>query len=40
MKSVVFASVKEGSGKTSIMIGIMAAMKNKFGYITQSASLI
>lgn len=33
MKSVVFASVKEGSGKTSIMIGIMAAMKNKFGYI-------
>lgn len=33
MKSAVFASIREGSGKTSILIGIMAALKNKYGYI-------
>lgn len=33
MKSVVFASLKEGSGKTSVVVGVMSALKNKFGYI-------
>ena len=32
MKSAVFASIREGSGKTSIIVGIMAAQKDKFGY--------
>lgn len=33
MKSIVFASTREGSGKTSIIVGIMSAMKKRFGYI-------
>ncbi len=33
MNSVVFASIKEGAGKTSIMAGIMASMGKTYGYI-------
>ncbi len=32
MKSAVIASIREGSGKTSVVVGMMAAMKDKFGY--------
>ncbi len=32
MKSAVFASIREGSGKTSVVVGTMAALKNKYGY--------
>jgi uncharacterized protein len=32
MKSAVIASIREGSGKTSVVVGIMAAMRDKFGY--------
>ena len=33
MKSAVFASIREGSGKTSVLAGIMTALKNRYGYI-------
>ncbi|MEX0680401.1 MAG: DRTGG domain-containing protein [Balneolales bacterium] len=33
MKSAVFASMQKGSGKTSVLIGIMAALNNRYGYI-------
>ncbi|MGM0739340.1 MAG: DRTGG domain-containing protein [Bacteroidota bacterium] len=33
MKSAVFASIREGSGKTSVIVGIMAALKQNYGYV-------
>lgn len=33
MKSTVFASIREGSGKTSIIVGIMSALKKNIGYV-------
>ncbi len=33
MKKIVIASLREGAGKTSIIVGLMTAMKKNFGYI-------
>ncbi len=33
MKSAVFASIREGAGKTSILAGIMSALNDQYGYV-------
>lgn len=33
MKSVVFASIREGAGKTSVIVGLMQALKEPVGYV-------
>jgi len=33
MKRIVFASIREGAGKTSLMVGLMSRTGKKFGYI-------
>jgi hypothetical protein len=33
MKTAVFASTREGAGKTSIIAGIMSSLKDRYGYI-------
>ncbi len=33
MKKLVFASTREGAGKTSIIVGLMSSLEKKFGYM-------